>query len=197
MAPPRTSNTRRQGRHAVDDAVVDSSDSEASQMVPPCPTTRGQRRRARQEVQPDTSDSEDDYTSSNYVPPAPVRHTIPPPPVPNHLPPAPERGRYASFNSRYWLDRVVRKVQPPSKWSSHYPRPGMTYITLTEVLCWQDGLVGCDTDEGKYVVTSPNAAHIPRPSYGAVTLIRRWDGLFGAHNPVLWPQVVVNSGRLR
>ncbi|KAF7789071.1 hypothetical protein EIP86_000004, partial [Pleurotus ostreatoroseus] len=64
-------------------------------------------------------------------------------------------------------------------------------------LRWTDGLVACATDDDKYILTSPNVAYIPRPAYGYVKVVRQWDGHFGWHDPIRWPQVFIDHPRYR
>lgn len=55
---------------------------------------------------------------------------------------------------------------------------------------FSDGLVGCATADGKYVITSPNTTYIPLPVIGHVDISPKANGFFGMEDPVLWPQVV-------
>ncbi|PSR71496.1 hypothetical protein EW026_g3864 [Hermanssonia centrifuga] len=64
-----------------------------------------------------------------------------------------------------------------------------------ESIRWRDGVVGCITDDGKSVVTSPNMSFIPRPTYGNIWISIKADGHYGTADPTLWPQVLVEKSR--
>ncbi|PSS28485.1 hypothetical protein PHLCEN_2v2966 [Hermanssonia centrifuga] len=64
-----------------------------------------------------------------------------------------------------------------------------------ESIRWRDGLVGCATDDGKSVITSPNMSYIPRPTYGTTWISIKADGHYGQADPTQWPQVLVEKSR--
>ncbi|KAJ3540930.1 hypothetical protein NM688_g6157 [Phlebia brevispora] len=64
-------------------------------------------------------------------------------------------------------------------------------------ITFMDGLVGCETQDGKYIITSPNMDFIPQPVYGEVTIVRQWNGHFGVYDPVMWPQLYIEQSRFR
>ncbi|KAJ3528721.1 hypothetical protein NM688_g7958 [Phlebia brevispora] len=64
-------------------------------------------------------------------------------------------------------------------------------------LTYEDGLVGCEVQEGRYLITSPNMDYIPYPVYGEVTVVRQWNGHFGVHDPLMWPQLYIDQARFR
>lgn len=43
------------------------------------------------------------------------------------------------------------------------------------------------------VITSPNMEYIPHPVVGELAITRRANGHFGVHDPIQWPQFIVNS----
>ncbi|KAF7790156.1 hypothetical protein EIP86_001108 [Pleurotus ostreatoroseus] len=55
---------------------------------------------------------------------------------------------------------------------------------------WLDGLVGCATDDAKYLITSPTASYIPRPIYGKIEICMHDDGHFGSADPIHHPQFI-------
>lgn len=52
----------------------------------------------------------------------------------------------------------------------------------------QDGLVGADTDDGQWVLTSPNVDYVPEPVLNRIRVTVRDDGWFGLEDPMQWPQ---------
>ncbi|KAJ3545738.1 hypothetical protein NM688_g5590 [Phlebia brevispora] len=60
---------------------------------------------------------------------------------------------------------------------------------------WKDGLVGGTTDDGKWVITSPNASYVPRPMMGAIPIVLCGDGHYGAADPIHWPQILSHDTR--
>ncbi|KAF7789498.1 hypothetical protein EIP86_000444, partial [Pleurotus ostreatoroseus] len=78
----------------------------------------------------------------------------------------------------------------PSWWSlvlHHNAEPGRTH--------WLDGLVGCATDDAKYIITSPTARFVPRPFYGAIEVSLQPDGHFGSADPIHHPQFIQHESR--
>lgn len=57
------------------------------------------------------------------------------------------------------------------------------------VVSWNDGLAAAVAYDGKYVVTSPNMAIVPKPPLGPVEVRVKTDGKFGTEDPLHWPQV--------
>ena len=112
---------------------------------------------------------------------------------------------------------VVQGVQPPSHapaWLSsslaeaqkHWselvmhapPDPECMYHTILgmnrgltarnlDVFSFRDALVAYETSDRRWVVTSPNMSWVPSSSEGRITVRRRTDGHFGAHDPIRWP----------
>ncbi|KAF7798784.1 hypothetical protein EIP86_010009 [Pleurotus ostreatoroseus] len=88
-----------------------------------------------------------------------------------------------------------RESQPPTVhpvwWNqvSHSVRHNPTH--------WLDGLVGCQTQDGKYLVTSPTVPWIPEPYFGNISSTLHADGHYGAADPVHHPQVLQEDTRYR
>ncbi|KAF7791981.1 hypothetical protein EIP86_003008 [Pleurotus ostreatoroseus] len=83
---------------------------------------------------------------------------------------------------------------PQSKHKLNFPDDFPRALTS---ITWRDGLTACRTPDGKYIVTSPNAPFIPEPILERITVMRQWDGYFGKYDPIRWPQILVNTSRLR
>lgn len=60
---------------------------------------------------------------------------------------------------------------------------------------WRDGIVGCATADGKFVITSPTVDCIPRPALGTILLNMREDCLYGEADPLLRPQLLSDGTR--
>ncbi|KAJ3475062.1 hypothetical protein NLI96_g12084 [Meripilus lineatus] len=60
---------------------------------------------------------------------------------------------------------------------------------LPSQLTYQDGLVGAETDDCQWVLTSPNATFIPQPVLDRIRVEVRSDGRFGVEDPIQWPQL--------
>lgn len=56
-------------------------------------------------------------------------------------------------------------------------------------LTYQDGLVGAMTDDGQWVLTSPNVTFVPNPVLDHIRVEVRSDGRFGLQDPIQWPQL--------
>ncbi|KAJ3518326.1 hypothetical protein NM688_g9453 [Phlebia brevispora] len=64
-------------------------------------------------------------------------------------------------------------------------------------ISYEDGLVGCEALAGRYIVTSPNMDYVPQPVFGEVVIVRQWNGHFGVHDPIMWPQLYIDQARFR
>ena len=72
--------------------------------------------------------------------------------------------------------------------SNSHMRPGAWQAT--------DCLVACESDDGAFVISSPNMAVIPEPRVGTADVHWEADGYFGYYDPVRWPQLDRKSTRL-
>ncbi|KAF7797643.1 hypothetical protein EIP86_008843 [Pleurotus ostreatoroseus] len=87
--------------------------------------------------------------------------------------------------------------QPPQKLALALPNSSPSAVRSNAHRSWRDSLTACKTADEMYLITSPNAPFIPEPVLDRITVMRQWDGYFGKHDPVHWPQVFVNSSRFR
>ena len=55
---------------------------------------------------------------------------------------------------------------------------------------WMDGIVGCATEDGSCIVTSPTEEYIPRPLLGTTVVSMMPDGHFGEADPIHHPQLL-------
>ncbi|KAF7790676.1 hypothetical protein EIP86_001632 [Pleurotus ostreatoroseus] len=81
-------------------------------------------------------------------------------------------------------------LTPPSWWNL------VRHSPVLAVPChWLDGLVGCATADGKYLLTSPTNTFIPCPIFGLVDIQLLPDGHFGAADPIHHPQLIQHNSR--
>ncbi|KAJ3474860.1 hypothetical protein NLI96_g12214 [Meripilus lineatus] len=52
-----------------------------------------------------------------------------------------------------------------------------------------DGIVGAQTDDGQWVLTSPNVAFVPQPVLDRIRVEVKSDGRCGIADPIQWPQL--------
>ena len=62
-----------------------------------------------------------------------------------------------------------------------------------DVLSFRDAMVAYETLDKKWVITSPNMPWVPQSFEGRISVRRHADGHFGMHDPICWPQQVVQS----
>ncbi|KAF7789849.1 hypothetical protein EIP86_000797 [Pleurotus ostreatoroseus] len=89
---------------------------------------------------------------------------------------------------------------PSALGSSEPTRPKWWSLVLHErkkrdSIHWLDGLVGCATDDNKYLITSPTTSYIPRPLYGKIDVSLHEDGHFGSADPIHHPQFIQHESR--
>ncbi|KAJ3531604.1 hypothetical protein NM688_g7551 [Phlebia brevispora] len=87
-------------------------------------------------------------------------------------------GAKSTVVEKHWLHRVSSSLAPDAN------------------LEWYDGLVAAECSEHRFIITSPNVDYIPQPVVGAIRVVRQRNGHFGIHDPIVWPQVLVNKPRL-
>ncbi|TCD62263.1 hypothetical protein EIP91_007121 [Steccherinum ochraceum] len=56
-------------------------------------------------------------------------------------------------------------------------------------LTYKDAKVAACSNDGKYIITTPNALTVPEPIIGLIEVRRRSDGKFGDHDPLVHPQL--------
>ena len=52
-----------------------------------------------------------------------------------------------------------------------------------------DGIVGAQTDDGQWVLTSPNSSFVPLPVLDRIQVEVKSDGRCGIEDPIQWPQL--------
>lgn len=62
-------------------------------------------------------------------------------------------------------------------------------------MTFRDGVVAAASDDGKYVITSPNASFVPAPPFGRLSIFMKSNGKFGKEDPIEWPQVYIPEPR--
>ena len=60
-------------------------------------------------------------------------------------------------------------------------------------LKFTDALVAAQTDDRKWVISSPNQEYIPEPAMGFVNVIRVHNGHFDRYDPVCYPQTFIDK----
>ncbi|KAI0345238.1 hypothetical protein BDW22DRAFT_1326251, partial [Trametopsis cervina] len=60
---------------------------------------------------------------------------------------------------------------------------------------FRDGVVAAASQDGKYIMTSPNASFVPAPPFGRLSVSMKSNGKFGQEDPLEWPQVYVPEAR--
>ncbi|KAI0697386.1 hypothetical protein BC835DRAFT_1305277, partial [Cytidiella melzeri] len=64
-------------------------------------------------------------------------------------------------------------------------------------ISFRDALAAASTEDGKYVITSPNMSYVPAPCWGRISVAMKADGKFGIEDPMQWPQLHEPSVRFR
>ena len=95
-----------------------------------------------------------------------------------------------------WSERVRRIDRRTGKCTFYCGAPSCSNKTTSANdlrVCDALAAYQSNTSDGTWVITSPNVDFIPEPVHGLVKVVRQSDGHFGIHDPICWPQILVDD----